>query len=115
MVYSCVFTLLYQWRKLNTYQITTLREPPVNRKDLQAVTLVEPPRDNRESDPLAVLHLSNRLFINAIIKSCVGVRMKPQNCDCYEVSNSSILSYLPQVLLCRIQSFPYFKKAFYLG
>ena len=41
--------------------ISTLMEPPVNRNDLRALTLVGPPRDNPESDPLAVLHLDNRL------------------------------------------------------
>ena len=38
---------------------STLREPSVNRKDLQDLTLVEPPRDNPELDPLSVLHLDN--------------------------------------------------------
>ena len=40
---------------------STFREPLVNRKDLRALTLVGPPRDNPEQDPLAVLHLHNRL------------------------------------------------------
>ena len=35
-----------------------------NRKDLQALALFEPPRDNLESDPLDVLHLDNRLYIS---------------------------------------------------
>ena len=43
--------------------ISTLREPSVNRKDLRALTLVGPTRDNPEPDPLAVLHLDNRLYI----------------------------------------------------
>ena len=43
--------------------ISTFKEPTANRKDLQALTLVGPPRDNLESDPLAVLHLDNWLFI----------------------------------------------------
>ena len=34
----------------------------MNRKDLQA--FVGTPRDNSESDPLAVLHLNNWLYIN---------------------------------------------------
>ena len=38
---------------------STLREPSVNRKDLQDLTLVEPPRDYPELDPLAMLHLDN--------------------------------------------------------
>ena len=33
----------------------------MNRKDLQDLTLVGPPRDNPEPDPLAVLHLNNQL------------------------------------------------------
>ena len=41
--------------------MSTLREPLVNRKDLRAVTLVGPPRDNQEPDPLAVIHLDNQL------------------------------------------------------
>ena len=42
---------------------STLRELSVNRKDLLALTLVGPPRDNPELDPLAVLHLNNPLYI----------------------------------------------------
>ena len=34
----------------------------MNRKDLQALTLVGPSRDNQVLDPLAVLHLDNRLL-----------------------------------------------------
>ena len=41
----------------------TLREPSVNRKYLLALTLVGPPRDKPELDPLAVLHLNNPLNI----------------------------------------------------
>ena len=43
--------------------ISTLREPSVNRKDLQALTLLGPTRDNPEPDPLAVLHLNNQLWM----------------------------------------------------
>ena len=39
------------------------RELSVNRKDLRALTLVGPTRNNRILDPLAVLHLDNRLYI----------------------------------------------------
>ena len=53
--------------------MSTLREPLVNRKDLRAVTLVGPPRDNQEPDPLAAIHLDNqldnRLYISAKIKN----------------------------------------------
>ena len=38
---------------------STLREPSVIRKDLQALTLVRPTRDNSVLDPLAVLHIDN--------------------------------------------------------
>ena len=38
---------------------STLREPSVDRKDLRVLTLVGPPRDNPELDPLAVIHLDN--------------------------------------------------------
>ena len=37
--------------------------PSATRKDLQAFTLVGPPRDNPEPDPLAAVHLDNRLYI----------------------------------------------------
>ena len=32
-------------------------------KDLRALTLVGPPKNNPEADPLAVLHPNNRLYI----------------------------------------------------
>ena len=35
----------------------------MNRKDLRALTLEGPPRENPELDPLAVLHIDNRLLI----------------------------------------------------
>ena len=38
---------------------STLREPSENRKDLEALAFVGPPRDNPESDTLAVLYLDN--------------------------------------------------------
>ena len=38
----------------------------MNKKDLQALTLVGPPRDNPELDPLAVLHLDNWLYMSKI-------------------------------------------------
>ena len=41
----------------------TLRELSVNRKVLQALTLVGPTRENPVPDPLAVLHLDNQLYI----------------------------------------------------
>ena len=44
-------------------KIQTLREPPVKRKDLQALTLSGPPRENPVLDPLAVLHLDNQLCV----------------------------------------------------
>ena len=49
--------------------ISTLREHSVNRKDLRALTLVGPPRDNLELEPLAVLHLDNGLYIPNFDKS----------------------------------------------
>ena len=42
---------------------STLGELSVKRKDLQALTLVGPPTDNPKLDPLAVLHLNNRLYM----------------------------------------------------
>ena len=41
----------------------TLREPSVKRKDLRALTLAGPLRVNTKLDPLAVLHLDNRLYM----------------------------------------------------
>ena len=41
----------------------TLRGPSANRKDLQALILVGPTRDNWVLDPLAVLHLNNLAYI----------------------------------------------------
>ena len=38
-----------------------------NSKDLWALTLVGPPRDKLEDDPLAVLHLDNWLYTNDYI------------------------------------------------
>ena len=47
---------------------STLTEPSVSRKDLQALTLVGPPRDNLEPDPLAVLNLDNQVCIYDLMK-----------------------------------------------
>ena len=44
----------------NTFNV----EPLVNRKVLKASTLVGPPRNNPEPEPLAVLHLDNLLFMS---------------------------------------------------
>ena len=37
-----------------------------NIKDVRALTLVRPPGENPEIDPLAVLHLCNRLYITIL-------------------------------------------------
>ena len=50
-----------KWQTLQLTMFPTLREPSVNRKDFTALTLVEPTRDNPVLDPLAVLHLNNRI------------------------------------------------------
>ena len=47
----------YGWGQNKLFQ--TLREPTVNRKDLQALTLVGPTRNNPVLDPLAELSLDN--------------------------------------------------------
>ena len=52
--------LLWQWNQTSILY-STLREPSVNRKDLQALRLEGPLRDNPELDPLAELHLDNWL------------------------------------------------------
>ena len=51
-------------RQLNQTSVLYLKllwETSVNRKDLRALTLVGPTWDNPLLDPLAVLHLDNRL------------------------------------------------------
>ena len=40
-----------------------IRETSENGKDLRALTLVGPPRDNPEQDPLAVLYHDNQLYM----------------------------------------------------
>ena len=45
-----------------------MREPSVNRKYLQALTVVGPTRDNLVLYTLAVLHLNNRLYIMKYIE-----------------------------------------------
>ena len=42
---------------------STLRELAVNRKDLRALTLMGPPRDNPEINPLPVLPLDSQLYM----------------------------------------------------
>ena len=44
----------------------------MNRKDLRALTLVGPTRNNPELDLLAVLHLINRLCMMAEIQTLEG-------------------------------------------
>ena len=45
----------------------TLWEFSVNKKDLRALNLEGPPKDNPEIDPLAVIHLDNQLCIPFVI------------------------------------------------
>ena len=42
---------------------STLSEPSVNRKDLPALTLVEPIKYNLELDPQVVLHQDNKQHV----------------------------------------------------
>ena len=49
------------WLKLS--QSKFKKELSLNRKDLRALTLVGPTRQNPVPDPLAVLHFYNQLFI----------------------------------------------------
>ena len=60
-----IFSSSNFWNKCSVF--STLREPSEKRKDLQALTLVGPTRDNSVLDSLAVLHFENRLFINIFI------------------------------------------------
>ena len=62
----------------------TLREPSENRKDVKALTLVRPRRNNPALDPLAVLHLDNGLYT------------KPSSSIVFQrASNSTPLGLLP--------------------
>ena len=50
-------------KSTNCSLLQTLRELSVNTKDLQALTLVGPAKDNPVPDPLAVTHFDNPLYI----------------------------------------------------
>ena len=52
-LYSKLVFFIYNSKKLS-----------VNRKDIQALSLLEPNRQNPVPDPLDVLHLDNRLYIH---------------------------------------------------
>ena len=52
-----------------TVWVLTFREPSVNKKDLQALTIVGLKQNNPVLDPLVVLHLDNPLHITAIFNS----------------------------------------------
>ena len=72
---------------------SNLRKPSVNRKDLRALTLVGPPRDMPELDPLGVVHLDKWLFIIGAGKSAGSAnhRYKAYYYDiCMQVSLSAI-------------------------
>ena len=60
-IYYSMISCSSYWTTTNCY--FNLREHSANRKDLKALTLVGPPRNNPEPDYLALLHLDNRLFI----------------------------------------------------
>ena len=49
----------------------------MNRKELRALTLVGPTRDNPVLEPLAVLHINNRLYITCTYELKKGVSGKP--------------------------------------
>ena len=53
---------LYLHEQTSVLYFPTLGEPPVNRKDLIALTLVGHSRDNPVYDPLDVVHLDNQLY-----------------------------------------------------
>ena len=55
-----------------TNVFSTLRGPSVNRKDLQALTLMGPTRNNLVLDPLAVPHLDNRLYMCIVVLTVVS-------------------------------------------
>ena len=51
--------VLFYCSELLALFFSTSGEPSLNRKDLQALTLVRPTRDNPVLDPIAVIHLNN--------------------------------------------------------
>ena len=62
--YSFLFAIREEISHVTTksskcFLFSTFREPSVNRKDLQALTIVGPTSDNPVLDPLAALHLDN--------------------------------------------------------
>ena len=71
-VYFDVARKLSKWRKhqiikfsqIKVFFISNLRDPSVNRKDLQAISLEGPPRENPEPDLVAVVQLDNPLSIS---------------------------------------------------
>ena len=59
-VLLCLGLMSVRQRNQNKCSLfSTVREPSVNRKDLPGLTLVGPPKDIPELDPLAALHLNN--------------------------------------------------------
>ena len=59
---NTIISIFREWLRVMIL-FSTLREHFVNRNDLQALTLLGPPRDNPEPDPLTELHLNNQLSI----------------------------------------------------
>ena len=55
---------------IHRYLFSTLKEPSVNRKYLQALTLVGPTRGNMVLNPLAVIHLDNRQYLQRGLCRC---------------------------------------------
>ena len=53
---------VWQLNQTSILYLIILWEPSVNRKYLQAFTLVVPTRNNKVLDPLSVLHLDNWLY-----------------------------------------------------
>ena len=66
-----IYSLTTKSTKCSLFQ--TLREPPVKSKDLQALNLVGPTRDNLVLDPLDVLHLDIQLYIQLLTSQGNGV------------------------------------------
>ena len=82
----------------------SLKEPSVNRKDLHALTLVGPPRDSPEIDPLAVLQLDNWL---GICEVTLEIEMVHRQILLYLfTTNACCLNLNKSIDLCGTKIFP---------
>ena len=72
----------------------------MNRKDLRALTLMGPARDNQGSDPLAVPHLNNQLFMNSPLQLFVVSTNKLYTTVAYSGKKAGQILFLYLLLDC---------------